>query len=171
MNERYSSSELESIRTLLRRYLEGETSPQETEDVASFLRESVLWRREHLRVKNYLAALQKMPLYDPPEKVWRSIAASVETVKPKRVWFPWYYAHPNWAFAGRVMSLMLAVTAGLLLLLNTQFMTPGYLVVTADDIKGFGRDAETYAALHDLNGNTPQTTETLVAFYTSGWTE
>ena len=171
MNKRCTSPELESMRLLLRRYLEGETSQQETDDVASLLQRSEVWRREHQRVKSYLAALQEMPLYNPPENVWRSIAGSIETLKPKCVWFPWYYAHPNWAFAGRAMSLFLAVTIGLFLILNTQIMAPGYLVVTADDIKGFGREAETYAALHDLNGNTPQTTDTLVAFYTSGWTE
>ncbi|MEW6238838.1 MAG: hypothetical protein AB1656_25930 [Candidatus Omnitrophota bacterium] len=171
MNKRYDSPGSESMRLLLRRYLENETSQQETEDVAALLQRSNVWRRELQRMKNFLAALQEMPLCDPPENVWRSISSSIKTMKPKSVWFPWYYAHPNWAFAGRAMSLLLAVSAGLILVLNTQFLSPGYLVVTADDIKGFGREAETYAALHDLNGNTPQTTETLVAFYTSGWTE
>ncbi|MBN2328432.1 MAG: hypothetical protein JXR73_14910 [Candidatus Omnitrophica bacterium] len=150
-------------RDMLRRYLEKEASEAEREAVHRLLRESEAARREYVRMSNYLTRLQSLPSLKPPERVWKNIDGRIADLSPRRVRFPWMYAHPVWGWAAKAAPIILlaALTLGLGSLQQMEFSSD-YVVV--EDINGFRVEAEQYAAFHELASESPPVRESLLAF-------
>ncbi|MFB3786265.1 MAG: hypothetical protein ACE15F_07840 [bacterium] len=160
---------------VLRRYLEGDLTPEETESVRRRVETSDAWRAEYTRVKNYLGHLHTLPTFTPPARVWDRIARAAETLPPVparavpfwRAWIPRFDMLPAWKVAYRLVP-MLAVMAVTTCWMENSFYEPNYEVVTVDAANGFGAEAETYLAHHDLTGEPVFMKESLFAIYAHG---
>ncbi len=152
----------------LRRFIEGEGTSEEHETIRLRINESEAWREEYARIERYVASLRQLPAHTPPERVWNRIAARIETVTPKRVWFPWYYARPAWATGMRMGSFVLvaAITLTMLMPGNISKFDQGFEIISVEEINGFGPEAETYIAYHDLKN---VSAESLIAFNADDW--
>ncbi len=158
-------------RQLLRQYLENELSSKERAYVEFQLNESEEWREERQRVENYLSTLRNLPLKEPATDLWHAIEEKVAQKKPKPVWFPWWYAYPRFAMASHLALIVVMLFTSSWFLFDSSLTTPTYRVLTPEELNGFSMEAETYVAVHEMNGNVSADSEALITLYTSGWPE
>jgi len=154
----------ESVSTeRLRRFIEGDLSPEEKAKVRDRLLNSEAWRREYERVESLVSTLRRLPSISPPPRVWERIAREIKTLEPEPVWFPWFYRYSGWVkTAGIACGILVACLIGM----HSPYWDPGYKVIEVTDDSNFGLEAEAYIAHHDLSKESPLTRESLVAFYT-----
>lgn len=161
---------------LLRKYLEGELTPEETETIRHRVETSEAWRTECARVRNYLGHLRALPSFTPPARVWERIAQAADSlpaparaVPAWRSWIPRFDNLPSWSMAYRlapILAVMAVTTCWMENSLN--FFEPTYEVLTVDAANGFGAEAETYLAHHDLTGEPVFMKESLIVIYAHG---
>ncbi len=164
-----NQSRVETVSSeLLRQYIEGELTTQEEFAVKKMISESEEWRTEYERMENYLSALNSLPLHQPSPKVWQSISEQISQVKQRRVFFPWVYAHINLLLSSaRVLSFVLIFLFGSYLFFSIQYPLLGNQVIRVNELSGFEGEADTYVVFHDLGANSSETTESLVALYST----
>ncbi len=157
-------------RDILRRYLEGETTDTENQLVQRYLDDTTSGREELDNINQYLHDLRKMPRFSPPDRVWAKIQSNIEDVSPSQVWFPWAYSYSSWGFFSKVIPVVLLLLA-VLGIGNTFLSEPTYDVILVEEVNGFGQEAESYIAYHDLSGDPLPVRESVVAFCTNGRVE
>ncbi|MGC9326189.1 MAG: hypothetical protein ACP5I1_01015 [Candidatus Hinthialibacter sp.] len=150
-------------RDALRRYLEQDVSEEEREAVHRVLRGSEETHREYMKVSNYLSSLRRLPSWSPPERVWDNIQNRIADMSPRRVRFPWMYAHPAWGWAAKTAPIVLLVVLTLGMG-NYQQMEFSSDYVVVEDMNGFRLEFEQYAAFHELASESAPVRESLLSF-------
>lgn len=148
------------------RYLEGEASEREIETLQKLLSESDDWRREYEALSYYLSQLHTLSRPIPSDRIWNRIQDRIAGQSPQRVWFPWFYARPAWGYAARILPVLLLIVFAFGVSNSLLFETSyDYIVVEARN--GFGLEAESYAAYHDLSDEPLPIRDSLLAFCTN----
>jgi hypothetical protein len=162
-------NERNTIRELIRRYIENDVTETEKHSVQRLLQDSEEFRRDYANVENYLSALRSLPRFAPPDRVWRQIERRIDRVSPKRVWFPWYYARPAWSYAAKIIPILFLVAAALGV--GNSLKESKYEFVVVDEATGFRTEAESYVVYHDLANEPAPIRESLLAFCTNTGSE
>lgn len=155
---------------LLLGYLDGEGTGLQRDAIRSRIEESEAWRQEYDRARRFRQGLRDLPVKNPPKRVWEAVSTAVKSTHQRTVWFPWYYANSLWSTAIRVVPVCLLVFLTVSLIWMEGTKSP-YNVVVMKDSNGFGLEAESYVAHHDLSVEPSLTRETLIAYYTYDWPE
>ncbi len=148
------------------RYLEGEASEPEIRMLQELFSESDDWRREYETLSNYLSQLRALPRPAPSDRIWERIQNRIADRSPQRVWFPWFYARPAWGYAARILPVLLLIIFAFGVSNSFLFET-SYDYIVVEERNGFGLEAESYAAYHDLSDEPLPIRDSLLAFCTN----
>ncbi len=148
------------------RYLEGEASEPEIRVLQELFSESDDWRREYETLSNYLSQLHTLARPAPSDRIWERIQEQIDGQSPQRIWFPWFYARPAWGYAARILPVLLLIIFAVGVSNSLLFET-SYDYIVVEERNGFGLEAESYAAYHDLSDEPLPIRDSLLAFCTN----
>jgi len=137
----------------------------EKRHVESCLASRPEWRTARKNAEELLNTFQELPPVSPSDQVWKQISASISQTNQRTVWFPWYYAHPFWAQSVKMASACFVVFITAFMIYSQSTQDP-YDLIVMEDSNGFGFDAETYVAHHDVCAEPFMALESLIAYYT-----
>lgn len=156
---------------LIRRYLDDDVTTKEREFVQTNLRESESFRKSFERVDGYLSSLRHLSSTNPPDRVWRYVANAIHTNSYRSWWYSWIYYRPTLAHASTYLSVVGMVCIALFASAQLGMFEPNYEIIPIKNAHGFVSEAETYYLHNDLNRESSEVSERLIAFYYSDMPE
>ncbi|MGI6455604.1 MAG: hypothetical protein ACOX5R_08265 [bacterium] len=155
----------------LRRYMEGELSPEEKLFVEQQMETSADWAKSYRSLNLQIQGLRQLPRQTPPLRVWDNISRQIQQEPQSPAWYRWfdfnlYRLAPGYSIPAVLVAMLLSWSAW-----TTMLNDPGYYLISLEDGSVFSTEAENYIALHDLTGEPSLSRETLMAIYTYEWDE